>query len=87
MKGGHFAVLRFIEVFRRSVAAERERVRACNAELCDVLLSEGFVMYKTPGWAVSRWRERLDPGFVRMLREVRQVLDPDHLLNPGRWEV
>jgi FAD/FMN-containing dehydrogenase len=87
MKGGHFSVLRFIEVFRKGVPAERERVRACNAELCDALLGEGFVLYKTPGWAVARYRPRLDPGFVRLMGEVRRVLDPDHLMNPGRWEV
>jgi FAD/FMN-containing dehydrogenase len=87
MKGGHFAVLRFIQVFRRSVPDERNRVRTCNAELCDALLPEGFVLYKTPGWAVERYRSHLDPGFVRLMGEVRKVLDPDHLMNPGRWEL
>ena len=87
MKGGHFAVLRFIEVFRRGVPAERERVKSCNAELCDMLLDEGFVLYKTPGWAVARYRSRLDPGFIRLMGEVRRALDPDRLMNPGRWEL
>lgn len=85
MKGGHFAVLRFIEVFRRGDPREVERVRICNAELCDALLEFGFVLYKTPGWAVERYRPRLDPGFVRLMNEVRQSLDPEHLMNPGRW--
>jgi glycolate oxidase len=87
MKGGHFAVLRFIEVFRRGRPEEVERVRACNAELLEALLGYGYILYKTPGWAVERYRQRLDPGFVRLMREVRSILDPDHLLNPGRWEV
>ncbi|RMH43181.1 MAG: FAD-binding oxidoreductase [Deltaproteobacteria bacterium] len=87
MKGGHFGVLRFIEVFRRDDPADRERVAACNRALCDALLDHGFVMYKTPGWAVGRYRQRLDPGFARLLREVRNVLDPHGILNPGRWSV
>ena len=87
MKGGHFVVLRFIHVFRRADAADRERVRRCNAELCDVLLEHGFVMYKTPAWAVDRYRAHLDPGFTRLVREVRGVLDPDRIMNPGRWEI
>jgi glycolate oxidase len=87
MKGGHFAVLRFIEVFRRDDPAEVARVQACNAELCDALLQHGFVLYKTPGWAVARYRERLDPGFVRLLGEVKRLLDPDGILNPGRWDL
>jgi FAD/FMN-containing dehydrogenase len=85
MKGGHFGVLRFIQIFRHDAPEERERARACNAELCDALLAEGFVMYKTPDWAVRRYRDRMDPGFARLLGEVRNLLDPDGLLNPGRW--
>ena len=87
MKGGHFAVLRFIQVFRRADADERARVRRCNAELCDALCAHGFVMYKTPSWAVERYRERLDDGFARLVREVRGLMDPDRIMNPGRWEL
>jgi hypothetical protein len=87
MKGGHYSVLRFIEVFRRADPAERARVRACHAELCDALLSEGFVMYKTPSWAQQRYRERLDPGFLRLLTEVKGLLDPSGIMNPGRWNI
>ncbi|MFC1642418.1 FAD-binding oxidoreductase [Myxococcota bacterium] len=87
MKGGHFAVLRFIQVFRRGLPEERERVRCCHAALCDALLQEGYLVYKTPGWAVERYRSVMDPGFARLLKEVRHLLDPHHLLNPGRWEV
>jgi hypothetical protein len=42
-------------------------------------------MYKTPGWAVERYKEHLDPGFVRLLGEVKKILDPDGLMSPGRW--
>jgi FAD/FMN-containing dehydrogenase len=87
MKGGHFAVLRFIQVFRHDDEADRERVRRCNAELCDALLAFGFVMYKTPGWAVERYRSRLDPGFSRLMREVRELMDPGGIMNPGRWPI
>ena len=85
MKGGHFGVLRFIQIFRRNDPADVDRVRRCNEELCDALIEDGFVMYKTPGWAVERYRPRLDAGFHRLSSEVKAVLDPDGILNPGRW--
>lgn len=85
MRGGHFSVLRFILLFDKKVPDEVERVRSCNEELCDALLSEGFVMYKTPAWAVERYRERLDPGFVRLAGEVQALLDPERIMNPGHW--
>jgi len=87
MKGGHFAVLRFIQVFRRSDPEDRARVHACNVELCDTLGDEGFVMYKTPGWTVAKYQSRLDTGYQRLLKETRALLDPDGILNPGRWEL
>ena len=85
MKGGHFGVLRFIALFDKKDAADVARARAVNQGLCDALLDLGFVMYKTPGWAVERYRSRLDPGFQRLLREVKQLLDPTGIMNPGRW--
>jgi FAD/FMN-containing dehydrogenase len=87
MRGGHFGVLRFIQVFVRNAPAERERARVCNAELCEALLQEGFVTYKTPAWAVAHFAPRLDPGFVRLQREVKNLVDPQGILNPGRWEL
>jgi len=87
MKGGHFGVLRFIEVFKRNDPKEIERVKACHAELCDALIEDGFIMYKTPGWALERYRDRFDPGFVRLVGEVRKLLDPNGIMNPGRWNV
>ena len=62
-------------------------MRRCNAELCDALIEDGFVMYKTPGWAVERYAPRLDPGFIRLVGEVRDALDPHRLMNPGRWDL
>jgi FAD/FMN-containing dehydrogenase len=85
MKGGHFSVLRFIEVFDPASEGERNRVLACNTALVDMLRPRGYVMYKTPGWAVERYKEHLDPGFVRLLGEVKKILDPDGLMSPGRW--
>lgn len=87
MKGGHFCVLRFIQVFRHDDPVDRARVSRCNVELCDALFEEGFVMYKTPGWAVQRYAPRLDPGFVRLVREIRALVDPRGIMNPGRWEL
>ncbi|MBI3271317.1 MAG: FAD-binding oxidoreductase [Planctomycetes bacterium] len=86
MAGGHFGVLRLITVFDKRDEAEVRRVRALNEALADLVLEKGFVPYKTPGWVVRRHAKALDPGFVRVLGAVRNALDPNRILNPGRWE-
>jgi FAD/FMN-containing dehydrogenase len=84
MKGGHFGVLRFIETFVRDDPADVERVRRCNGELCAMVLEEGFVPYKTPGWAMGPLLSRMWPGTHDLMRRVRALLDPQGIMNPGR---
>ena len=85
MKGGHFAVLRLVEVFDREDPARVARVAAANAAVSDALWGHGFVPYKTPPALLARHRDRLDPGFVALWTRVRAVLDPAGVCNPGRW--
>jgi glycolate oxidase len=85
MRGGHFAVLRFIELFDRRDAGETERVARVNRELLEGLLDAGYVPYKCPPWAVPIVLERMDPGMVALMRRVKQMLDPKGILNPGKW--
>jgi FAD/FMN-containing dehydrogenase len=87
MKGGHFGVLRFITTFDRDDEAEVLKVRACNGELVDMVLDEGFIPYKTPLFAVDRILPRLWPGTHDLMRRIRDVMDPAHIMNPGRWRL
>jgi len=85
MRGGHFAVLRFIELFDRRDETETERVAQVNSDLLDVLLDHGYVPYKCPPWAVPRLLERMDPGMAALMRRIKNLLDPNGILNPGKW--
>ena len=84
MRGGHYGVLRFVTTFDKRDAAEVARVRAVGAELLTMLSDRGFVMYKTPAWAWEALRPRLDPGMLRLMADVRALMDPAGILNPGR---
>jgi glycolate oxidase len=85
MRGGHFGVLRFILVFDKANPKEVARVRAANAAVCDAVLDLGFLPYKTPVWAVQRMLDRLDPGFLALLKNIKALLDPNGIMNPGKW--
>lgn len=85
MKGGHFGVLRFIIPFNRQDVDEITMVRKTNASLCDLALDLGFIPYKAPAWAVQKLVERMDPGFLNLMRNVKAMLDPNRIMNPGRW--
>ncbi|MBI5535337.1 MAG: FAD-binding oxidoreductase [Deltaproteobacteria bacterium] len=84
MKGGHFGVLRFVAVFDRKDAAEIERIKAVNLELLCMVTEAGFIMYKTPSWALREMAAKLDPGMVALMNKTRAMLDPKGIFNPGK---
>lgn len=85
MKGGHYGVLRMITCFDKHDAAEVEEVGRLNADLLGICLELGFVPYKAPGWAVAAMHRRADRGYLRLLEQVKACLDPQGIMNPGRW--
>jgi len=87
MKGGHFAVLRFIERFDRRDPAEVARVRALNVTLARALLDLGFVPYKCPDVLLDEVLARMDPGFRDLMLRVKRMIDPNGILNPERWRL
>jgi FAD/FMN-containing dehydrogenase len=85
MEGGRYHVLRYVACFDRSDEEEVGRVRACMAELADIVLAHDYVPYKASGEAATKILARADPGFVDLLTRVRDALDPERRMNPGRW--
>ena len=85
MEGGHYYVLRFVVCFDKMDAAEVDRVRAAMGELAEAVLDHGYVPYKASADAARRIQARAHPGFVELWRRVRDALDPERRMNPGRW--
>jgi glycolate oxidase len=85
MKGMHFGEFKFIIRFDKGVPRVITKVRKCNEELLDMALSLGALPYKTPVWAARKVLVRADPNWVKLVRRIHDTLDPNHILNPGRW--
>jgi FAD/FMN-containing dehydrogenase len=87
MRGGHFGVLRFVVTFDKASAEEVERVRRLMPELLGAVTDAGFAMYKTPGWALERLRDRIDPVALELVGALQRLTDPHGVLNPGKWAI
>ena len=85
MQGGHFFVLRFVACFDQADATEVERVRTVMGLLADLVLDHGYVPYKASADAAQRILARAHPGFNELFTRVRDALDPERRMNPGRW--
>ncbi|TFG31168.1 FAD-binding oxidoreductase [Candidatus Thorarchaeota archaeon] len=82
----HFAEFKFIIRFPKDPQTI-ERVRQCNEELLDLALSLKAIPYKTPIWSAKKLKKLADPSFFELARRIKQMLDPNNIMNPGRLDM
>ena len=76
---------RIIIGFHKDDADEVDRVKKFMRECGTLALDMGYVPYKAPYWAVEEMMKRGDPNWVELLRRVKKMLDPNNIMNPGRY--
>ena len=85
MNEGHFAGLRWMLPYDKGDPALIERINDLCAEQLELVLETGYIPYKTPVWAVRKLEERVSPGWLTLHRRIKAILDPNNIMNPGRW--
>jgi len=85
MNEGHFVALRWLLPFDKGDPELVRRIQALCADQLEMVIDNGFIPYKTPVWAIRKLEERADPNWVNLHRRVKKMLDPNNILNPGRW--
>jgi len=85
MREGHFVGLRWMLPFDKGDPEMVKRIRDLCAEQLDMILEMGYLPYKTPFWAVRKLEARADANWLELHRRVKKMLDPNNILNPGRW--
>jgi glycolate oxidase len=86
-KNGHFGAVRTIVGFDRSNAEEVRETRELMREMADALMNLGFIPYKTPVEIAEMVLERSDPNFALFMKKIKDALDPNRIMNPGRWNL
>jgi FAD/FMN-containing dehydrogenase len=85
MREGHFAALRWLLPFNKEDPEYVQKIRELCSDQLEMVLSTGYIPYKTPVWAIRKLEERADPQLVNLHRRVKAMLDPNNIMNPGRW--
>ena len=77
-------MLRALVPYNRADEKDVEAVQKMAREFVQVILDCGGLIYKAPLFACEEMWNRGDPNFLKLLKDVKQTLDPNRIMNPGR---
>lgn len=85
MAEGHYAGLRWVLPFDKGDPKQLKKIKALWKEQLEMVIENGYIPYKTPVTAIQMLEKRADPEWVRLNQRVKEMLDPNNIMNPGRW--
>ena len=83
-RGVHYGMLRAMIPFNKQNPDETENARRAIVECLKVDLDEGGIPYKPPVDFAEEINKRADPGYLMLLKRVKEMLDPNDIMNPGK---
>jgi FAD/FMN-containing dehydrogenase len=84
---GHCAMFFFAYPFNRADRDEVERVKSALEDTNETALKLGGIPWKSEVQGQQLIMKQMDPETVRLMKKIREVLDPAGIMNPGNWEV
>jgi len=83
-RGVHYGMLRAMIPFNKQSPEETENARHAIVECLKVDLDAGGIPYKPPVDFAIEINKRAHPGYLSLLKRVKQMLDPNDIMNPGK---
>lgn len=86
-RGCHYGMLRIMTPFPRDRPEEEANAAWCVREAAKVLIDAGGIPYKPPTDFAREINKRADPGWIDLICDIKDMLDPNGIMNPGKWGV
>lgn len=84
---GHAVMFSVTFPFNRADPDDRKNAREGLEETNKMILEIGGVPWKTELIGQKLTMEKADPHFKGLFKRIRNLLDPNGIMNPGNWEV
>jgi len=87
MSGTHTVVMFFTYSFNRADPKDMENARNALHETNKLALDLGGIPWKVELAGQRLILEKMDPNYKKLLKTLKDTLDPNGIMNPGNWEV
>ena len=84
--GGHCMMFSFSYTFNRADHDEMDRAKKALDEAAEFSLEQGGVIWKPNIDEQKMMMARMDPNTLRLMGKIKELLDPNGIMNPGNWE-
>jgi len=84
---GHCVMFAPTYAFNRADPLDMKNARDALDETNKLVLELGGIPWKTELAGQKLVVEKMDPNYKNLLKTIRNVLDPNGIMNPGNWEV
>jgi glycolate oxidase len=83
----HAMMFSWTYAFNRADAETIRHAREALHETDGLVLELGGTIWKPGLYGQKLLKERLDPNTLELMRKIKELLDPNGIMNPGNWEV
>ena len=84
--GGHCMMFSFAYTFNRADLDEMGRARKALYEAAEFVADKGGVLWKPNIDEQKIMMERMDRNTLKLITRIKELLDPNGIMNPGNWE-
>jgi len=84
---GHGMMFAWTYAFNRADPETINQAREALYETDDLVLRLGGVIWKPGSYGQKLLLQRFDPNTLTLMKNIKKLLDPNGIMNPGNWEV
>ncbi|MFP4158453.1 MAG: FAD-binding oxidoreductase [Desulfobacterales bacterium] len=84
---GHGMMFSFTYAFNRADEDTVKHARQALHETDEVVLELGGTLWKPAVFGQKLLMDRMDPNTLQIMKKVKDMMDPNGIMNPGNWEV